>query len=113
MRAARLTAADDKGQLKPTDLLYKAFMVQWVLVNVDAAPDAGVVCTNWDNAQAGLNPLQMFFPQIVCWWLTDNDTLTCLFSIAARLLNFVGPVCNIQSGENCFKPCYVGHLLLG
>ena len=56
MRATRLTAADDKRQLELANLLYKAFVVQWVLVNIDAAPDAGVVCTYWDNPQAGLDP---------------------------------------------------------
>ena len=55
--ATGLAAAHHHGQAEGADLLDEASMVQWVLVDVDAAPDARVVGPNGDDAQTRLDTL--------------------------------------------------------
>ena len=55
MGATRLAAAHDKGQVQVCNLGHQARMVQRILIDVDAAPDAGVVCADRDDAQGGLS----------------------------------------------------------
>jgi hypothetical protein len=80
--AARLAAAHNHWELQTPDLFYEANVVQWILVNVNTAPDAGVIRPDWDNAQTRLNAFEVFDPQVVSRWLAHHDGLACLFPVS-------------------------------
>ena len=62
MRTARFAAAHNQRQFELADLLDQAEVVERVLVNVDAAPDTGVVCTDWNDAKRGFYPFEVLGP---------------------------------------------------
>jgi len=95
VRAARLTAADDKGQLEAADLFDQSSMVQRVLININTSPNAGVICTNGNDAKGRLGALEMFLPEIIGWGLPNDDGLAGLFAVALRAFDFVGPIGDI------------------
>ena len=70
-------------------------MIQWILVNINTAPDAGVIRPDWDNSKTWLNACEMFFPEIVGGRFADNNCFSCLFAIPARSFNFVCSIGNI------------------
>jgi hypothetical protein len=70
-------------------------MIQWILVNINTAPDAGVIRPDWDNSKTWLNTREMLLPEIVGWRFTDNNCLSGLLSIPARSFNFVCSIGNI------------------
>ncbi len=82
MRATRLAAAHNHWELKAPDLFYQANVVQWILVNVNTAPDAGVICPDRDNSQTRFNAFKVLGPQVVSRWLAHHDGLACLFPVS-------------------------------
>ena len=64
-------------------------MIQWILVNINTAPDTGVIRPDRDNSKTRLNTSEMFFPEVIGGWFTYDNSFTCLFSVPARPLNFV------------------------
>ena len=106
---AGLAAAHHHGEFKAPDLFYEAGVVQRILVNVNTAPDAGVISPDWDNSQTRFNAFQVLGPQVVSWWLAHHNGLACLFPVSSGRLNFVCSISDIQAGKNRFEPGYVGH----
>ena len=51
MCASGLAAANDERKVQAADFLHEPFVVERVLIDVDAAPDAGVVSANGDDPQ--------------------------------------------------------------
>ena len=109
MRAARLAAAHHHRELQAPDLLYETGVVQWILVNVNTAPDTGVIRPDWDNAQTRLNAFEVFDPQLVNRWLAHHDGFASLLPVSTRRLNFVCSIGDVQAGKNRFEPGDVGH----
>jgi hypothetical protein len=62
VRAARFAAANDHGKVEASDLLYESGVVQWILVNVNTAPDASVIRPDRDNSQTRFNALEVLDP---------------------------------------------------
>ena len=57
VRTPGLAAADNQRQLELADLCDQAGVIKRILVNVNASPNAGVICTDGNDAQAWLNTL--------------------------------------------------------
>lgn len=86
-------------------------MVQRILVDVNASPDAFVVCPDRDNPKAWLNAFEMSLPKLVRRRLTDNASFTVLFTILPLLLNLVRAVRNVKARKYCLEPGNILHLL--
>jgi hypothetical protein len=109
VRAARLTAAHNERELEAADLFDQTRMVKRVLINVDASPDARVVCTDGDDAERGLNALKMLLPKVVRRRLTYNDSFACLLAVALVTFDPVRSIGDVQAREYCFETCNVRH----
>jgi hypothetical protein len=55
-------------------------MVQRVLVNVNTAPDAGVIRPDWDDAEGGLDSVEVLDPEVVDGGFSDDNSLASLFA---------------------------------
>ena len=86
-------------------------MVERVLVDVDAPPDAFVVRPNRDNAKAWLNAFEMSLPKVVRWRLADDAGLSVLFSILSLFLDLIRAVSNVKASENRLELIDILHLL--
>ena len=109
MRAARLAAAYNHRKVEASDLLYESGVVQWILVNVNTAPDAGVIRPDRDNSQTRFNALEVLDPQVICWGLAHDDGLARLFSVPSRGFNFVRSMSNVQARKDRLEPGDVSH----
>ena len=85
-------------------------MVQRIGVDVDAAPDAGVVGSDRYDPKAWLDALEMSFPKIVRRRLADNACFTVLFTILPLLLNLVRAVRNVKARKYRLEPGNILHL---
>ena len=54
----------------------------------------------------------MLNPKIVRWGLSNHGGLSGLFAITTLLFDTVGSVSNVQTAEDCFEFCYIGHASL-
>jgi hypothetical protein len=70
-------------------------MIQWILVNINTAPDTGVIRPDWDNSKTWFNTREMLLPEIVGGGFADNNCLSGLLPIPARSFNFVCSIGNI------------------
>ena len=86
-------------------------MVERVLIDVNASPDAFVVCPDRYDAEAWLNALEMSFPKVVRRRLTDNASFTVLFAIFPLLLNLIRAISNVKAREYRLELRYILHLL--
>ena len=109
MRAAAFASADDERKIELSDLLDQALVVQWILVNVNASPYAGVVCPYGNDAQGGLYTIKVLYPEVIRRRFANDDRLPGLFPVPSRAFNFVCSVSDIQPGENRLEPRYIGH----
>ena len=82
MCASAFATANDQRQIKFANLCNEPQVVEWVLVNVYATPDAGVVCTNGDDAQAGFYTFKVFLPEVIGWGFANDNSLPGLLAIA-------------------------------
>ena len=82
MRATRLAAAHNHWKLQASDLFYEANVVQWILVNVNTAPDTGVICPDRDNSQTRFSAFKVLGPQVVSRWLAHHDGLAGLLPVS-------------------------------
>ena len=101
----------DKRELQARYSFNESFVVDRVLVNIDAAPYATVISANRDNAKGRLNAFQMLDPEVICWWLPNHRGLSGLFSISALRFDFVRAIGDIQTAEYLLEFCYIGHLI--
>ena len=82
VRATRFAAAHHHWQLQAADLLDQPGVVQWILVNVNTAPDTGVIRPDRDNSQTRLSAFEVFDPQVVSRWLAHHDGLASLLPVS-------------------------------
>ena len=95
MSAAGLASADDKGQLKAANLLDQPSMIQRILVNINASPNAGVVRTNRDDAKRRLHAFKMLLPEVIGGRFANDNGFSSLFAAALLALNLIGPIGDI------------------
>jgi hypothetical protein len=109
MSTTAFASANDERELQASNLFNQAFVIQGILINVNATPDARVVGTNRDDAKRRLDTIQMLLPKVVSWRFTDDNAAAILLPVPSRPFNFVGSMSDIQPGENRLEPSYVGH----
>jgi hypothetical protein len=85
----------------------QAFVVERILIDVDAAPDAGVVCTNRNDPETRVYALKVLYPQIICGRLSDDRSLSCLLTIASLRFNSVGAISDVEAAEYVLKSVVV------
>ena len=94
------------------DFLNQTFVVERILIDVDAAPDAGVVCTNRDDAEGRVYALEMLYPQIIRGRLSDDRSLSCLLTIASLRFNSVGAISDVEAAKYGFESGDISHTTL-
>jgi hypothetical protein len=67
-------------------------VIERVLININASPNAGVICADGDDAQRRLHAFKVLLPEIISWRLTDDNGFAGLLAITLVALDPVGPI---------------------
>ena len=78
-------------------------MVDGVLIDIDAAPNAGVVGAYRDDPEARFYAVEVSIPKVVCWRLANDHCLASLLTILPLRLDSVRAISDIQSAEYLFE----------
>jgi hypothetical protein len=80
--APTFATANNQRQAKLADLFDQTFVIKRILVNVNTAPNAGAVCTNGDDAQAGFYTFKMLYPEVIGRGFANDNSLSSLLAIS-------------------------------
>ena len=109
MRASRLAAADNQRYLQEAQFLQYLAVVQRVLVNVNSAPQAGIVLVDGNDAYACL-AAEMGFVGGKGPWFVDELVDALLLSPSVLGCKIQGTVGSVQATEQPRKSfCFFFH----
>ena len=91
--------------------LHQLCMVQWVLIDVDATPDAVVVFINRDNANSGPFSRQMLLEMLRGPWFANDSRFTLGFTVLASFVDFKRAISLFEAIKDSRETICIRHLL--